>query len=132
MGERLAYAPAVAPSVAAALVRGARAVVLPVVSESAGLAAIEAIASGTPIVASAVGALPEVVGAAGLLVEPGDPERLAVALTAIASDDALHRRLSSVARSRGTASRRTWADVAAETRAIYAEVGIRRSSRPAG
>jgi glycosyltransferase involved in cell wall biosynthesis len=129
VGEQLAYAPATRPAVLAALVRGARAVVTPVVSEAAGLAAIEAIAVGTPVVASAVGALPEVVGAAGLLVEPRDAERLAVALTAIASDDVLHRRLASAAAARATATPRTWADVAAETRAIYAEVGIKRSRR---
>ncbi len=64
----------------AGLVRGARAAILPVVSDAAGLPAIEAIACGTPVVASAVGALPELVGGAGILVEPRDPERLAVAL----------------------------------------------------
>ncbi len=127
VGEQLAYAPAVAPAVLAALVRDARAVVLPVVSEAAGLPAIEAIAAGTPVVASAVGALPEIIGAAGLLVEPRDPEHLAVALTAIASDDLLHRRLADAASARAAANHRTWADVAAETRAVYAEVGIKRS-----
>jgi glycosyltransferase involved in cell wall biosynthesis len=129
VGERLAYAPAIGSAVQAALIRGARAVVVPVISEAAGLAAIEAIAAGTPVVASAIGALPEVVGAAGLLVEPGDPDHLAVALTAIGSDDALHARLVSAARLRVKASRRTWPAVAAETRAIYAEVGIKGSRR---
>ena len=64
----------------AGLVRGARAAILPVVSEAAGLPVIEAIASGTPVIASSVGPLPELVGPAGLLVEPRDPKRLAVAL----------------------------------------------------
>jgi glycosyltransferase involved in cell wall biosynthesis len=130
VGEVLAYVPAVAPAVTAALVRHARAVILPVISDAAGLAAIESIASGTPVVASAVGALPEVVGAAGLLVEPRDAEHLAVALTAISADDVVYRRVADVAILRATGSRRTWADVAAETRAIYAEVGIKRAHRP--
>ena len=53
-------------------------------------AGMEALAAGTPVVASAVGALPEIVGSAGLLVEPGDPRRLAAALGAIWTDDAIH------------------------------------------
>ena len=73
VGEALAYAPRLDDERLAGLVRGARAALLPVVSDSAGLAAIEAIACGTPVVASAVGALPEIVGAAGILVEPRDP-----------------------------------------------------------
>jgi glycosyltransferase involved in cell wall biosynthesis len=83
VGEALVYAPAIADAVLAGLVRTARAAIMPVVSDAAGLPAIEAIASGTPVVAAAVGALPEVVGTAGLLVEPRDPDRLAVALAAI-------------------------------------------------
>jgi glycosyltransferase involved in cell wall biosynthesis len=129
VGALLAYVPAVSPAVTAALVRHARAVILPVISDAAGLAAIESIASGTPVVASAVGALSEVVGAAGLLVEPRDAEHLAVALTAISADDVVYRRVADVAILRATGSRRTWADVAAETRAIYAEVGIKRAQR---
>ena len=53
--------------------RGARAVLLPSISDVAGLSAIEAFAAGTPVVAGAEGALPEIVGAAGILVEPRDP-----------------------------------------------------------
>lgn len=125
VGEALAYAPSLAVAEQVELVRAARAVVLPVVSEAAGLPVIEAIACGTPVVASAVGPLPEIVGPAGLLVEPGDPDRLAVALTTIWADDAVHARLVASARERAAWQTRTWADVAIETRRVYAEVGVR-------
>ena len=80
---------------------------------------MEAVACGVPVIASAVGALPETIGAAGILVEPGDPGRLATAIRALWTDDSLHATLASAAAARaGTA--RTWADVARETRAVWA------------
>jgi glycosyltransferase involved in cell wall biosynthesis len=123
VGESLAYAPGMAAARLAALVRGARATVLPVLSEGSGLAAIDALAVGTPVVASTVGALPELVGAAGLLVEPSDPDRLAAALRTMWLDGPARDRVVDAARTRATTDHRTWADVAAETRAIYAAVG---------
>ena len=126
VGDTLAYAPLLDEDRLASLVRGARAALLPVVSDSAGLAAIEAIASGTPVVASAVGALPEIVGAAGILVEPRDPARLAQALATAFVDDRVHGSLAGLARERADAQQRTWADVARETRAIYAEAARSR------
>jgi glycosyltransferase involved in cell wall biosynthesis len=72
-------------------------------------------------VASAAGVLPEVIGAAGILVEPGDPARLATALRAAWSDDELHAQLAAAADAR-PGNGRTWADVAHETRAVWAEV----------
>ncbi|HEY7523462.1 MAG TPA: glycosyltransferase [Candidatus Limnocylindrales bacterium] len=125
----LFYAPRLDPTRLAALVRGARAAILPAISESAGLAAIEALACGTPVVASAVGAIPELVGAAGILVEPRDPARLAAALAAAWSDDTLHARLVAEARSRALRERRSWADVANETREVYAAVGTSAPGR---
>jgi glycosyltransferase involved in cell wall biosynthesis len=127
IGESLVYAPALSVDALAGLVRSARAAILPVLSEAAGLPIVEALAAGTPVVASAVGALPQLVGPAGLLVEPDDPARLATALATIWADDVVHGRVAVAARERAKASRRTWADVAAETRAIYAEVGVRSS-----
>ena len=126
IGESLAYAPALAPDALAGLVRAARAVILPVLSEATGMPVIESIACGTPVVASAVGPLPELVGPAGLLVGPRDPDRLAVALRTIWADDGVHQRIATAARTRAKASKRTWADVAHDTRAVYAQVGIRR------
>jgi glycosyltransferase involved in cell wall biosynthesis len=122
VGDLFAYAPGLPPERLAGLVAGARAAILPVVTEATGLAAIEALAAGTPVVAAAVGALPEIVGSAGILVEPGDPRRLATALAAIWTDDALHARLHGAALERSGPGRRTWADVARETREIYARV----------
>lgn len=126
IGESLVYAPALASDALAGLVRAARAVILPVLSEASGLPIIEAIACGTPVVASAVGPLPELVGPAGLLVEPRDPDRLAVALATIWADDGVHDRVATAARARAKAGKRTWADVARDTRAVYAQVGIKR------
>jgi glycosyltransferase involved in cell wall biosynthesis len=125
VGETLVYAPRLSDERLATLVRGARAAILPTVSDATGLPALEAIACGTPVVASAVGALPEVVGAAGILVPPREPERLASALATAWSDDPVHARLAAVARERAQTDRRTWADVARETRRVYADVGIR-------
>lgn len=126
VGEALVYSPPLAPERLAALLGAARASLLPVVSEGAGLSAIESIATGTPVIASAVGPLPELVGAAGLLVEPRDVDRLANALRTVWTDDRVHGRIAAEARARAAADRRTWAAVADETRQVYAEVGIRR------
>lgn len=125
VGESLAYAQQLSAKGQAGLVRAARAAILPVVSEATGLPAIEAIAAGTPVVASAVGALPDVVAGAGILVEPRDADRLAAALRTVWTDGPVAARLAERAREIALGQRRTWADVARETRAIYAEVGIR-------
>jgi glycosyltransferase involved in cell wall biosynthesis len=130
VGEALAYAPHLEPQRLALLVGAARAAVLPVVSDSAGLAATEALMAGTPVIASAVGALPEIVGAAGILVEPRDAARLAQALATTWADERVHERLVVEARQRAAGHRRTWADVARDTRTIYAEVGRARRAGP--
>jgi glycosyltransferase involved in cell wall biosynthesis len=126
-GDALVYAPAMPVERLAGLVRGARAVVMPAVTDAAGLPALDAIAAGVPVVAASVGALPEAVGRAGILVEPRDPDRLAEALRTAWADDRVRGRLVEAALERPEA-RRTWADVALETRRIYAEVGARSPS----
>jgi glycosyltransferase involved in cell wall biosynthesis len=124
VGDLLSYAPALPLDRLAALVAGARAAILPVVSEASGLSAIEAIAVGTPVIASAVGALPEIVGSAGILVEPRDPRRLAAALATTWTDENVYTHLAGIVRDRARKDRRTWADVARETRQVYATVGV--------
>jgi glycosyltransferase involved in cell wall biosynthesis len=132
-GEALVYAPVMPPADAAAVVAASRGVVLPMISEASGLAALDALAAGVPVVASAVGALPEIVGTAGILVEPRDQERLATALSTVWADGPVRAKLREAARDRIAGSDstiRTWADVAADVRAIYAEVGRRGSRTP--
>jgi glycosyltransferase involved in cell wall biosynthesis len=128
VGDALAYAPRLPVDRLAALVAGARAAIVPVVSEAAGLPAIEALAAGTPVIAGAVGPLPELVGTAGILVEPRDRGRLAQALATAWADDAVHERLVVEARERSVRDRRSWADVARETREVYAAAAGRARS----
>ncbi len=60
---------------------------------------VEALAVGTPVIATAVGGVPEVVrdGENGLLVPPGDPDALAAAIRRFFSDDDLRRQLAETA-----------------------------------
>jgi glycosyltransferase involved in cell wall biosynthesis len=71
--------------------------VLPSRQEGLGVAALEAMARGRPVVASAVGGLAEIVvpEETGLLVAPGDPTALAAALERLQGDSELARRLGS-------------------------------------
>jgi L-malate glycosyltransferase len=73
---------------------------LPSETESFGLAALEALSCGVPVVASQVGGLPEVVrdGENGFLLPLGDVEGMAAASARILGDDLLHARLSRAAR----------------------------------
>jgi glycosyltransferase involved in cell wall biosynthesis len=95
------------------LLRGARAFVLPSVyetcygdrveiSELLGLSVIEAMASGTPVVCSRIGGLPEVVddGVTGVLVEPGDVHELADAVRRLVTDPEKAERMGRAGRER--------------------------------
>ncbi|KRT64482.1 MAG: group 1 glycosyl transferase [Chloroflexi bacterium CSP1-4] len=105
----------------ASLEAGSGGFVFPTISEGTGLAATEALALGIPVVASKTGPLPEIVGSAGILVEPRDAARLAAALRSIWSDGRIHAQLARAAQARAAGPRRTWHDVARETRAVYAD-----------
>ena len=77
----------------AAVIAGADALCAPSFSEGFGLPVLEAMACGTPVVASERGALPEVVGMAGLVVSP-DPESIAGGLRTLLSNAAYGTDLS--------------------------------------
>jgi glycosyltransferase involved in cell wall biosynthesis len=90
-----------------ALVRGAAALAYPSRYEGFGLPPLEAMSVGTPVVATAVGALPEVLGPAALLVPPRDSDALAAALSSLLAGGDEHGR--SVERGREQAARYSWA-----------------------
>jgi len=108
-----------------AVIRHARALVLPSEWEAFGLVLLEAMAAGTPVVATAVGGVPEVLdgGRAGRLVPYGDPVALAEALRAVIED------APGTARLRTAASERVrgfdWSMTVERHRSLYREVGAR-------
>jgi glycosyltransferase involved in cell wall biosynthesis len=75
---------------------------LPSVNEGTPVSAIEALASGTPVVATRVGGVPDVVtdGVDGFLVEPGDTDAAAERIAALALDPQLKTRLGEAGRGR--------------------------------
>lgn len=127
VGDALAFAPGLSGERAALLRAGARASVHPVLADATALPVLDALAMGTPIVGSAVGAVPEAAGSAGLLVPPRDPDRLAAALRAAWVEERVHRAIAGVAAERAASGRRTWADVARGTREAYAAAATARS-----
>lgn len=69
----------------------------------------EGLASGVPVVASRVGGIPEILGAGGRLVTPGDPEDLAAAIAEIADDPPLRSRMAEAARRHAVTHDWAWA-----------------------
>ena len=71
------------------LYEGARLLVQPSFEEGFGFPVLEAMTIGVPVVAANRGALPEVLGDAGLLVDPDDPDQIASAIDRMLNDETL-------------------------------------------
>jgi glycosyltransferase involved in cell wall biosynthesis len=91
--------------------------VLPSLDEGFGIPALEAMAAGVPVVASRRGALPEVIGDAGLLVDPHDPAAFAAAIRSLLDDP--QRRLALAEAGAARAREFTWEDSAVRLLAAY-------------
>ncbi|MFD7066581.1 glycosyltransferase family 4 protein [Streptomyces sp. NPDC059913] len=111
------------------LVRGAQIACVPSLYEGFSLPAAEAMATGTPLVATTGGAIPEVAGPDGetcLAVPPADPGALADALGRLLGDPELRARLGAAGRDRVLA-RFTWKRAAIGTAELYREAIAARS-----
>ncbi|MBI2862729.1 MAG: glycosyltransferase family 4 protein [Chloroflexi bacterium] len=91
--------------------------VYPSLYEGFGFPPLEAMACGVPVVVSNRASLPEVVGEAGVLVDPEDTEGLAEAMARVLTDKSLRSELA--ARGRTQASRFSWRQAALQTTAVY-------------
>jgi glycosyltransferase involved in cell wall biosynthesis len=100
-----------------ALYSAAEALVFPTLYEGFGLPALEAMACGTPVVASSRGAIPEVVGDAGILVNPDDHGGFADAVAALVSD--AERGMALRTRGFERAAQFTWQATAKRTLEVY-------------
>lgn len=102
------------------LYNGAELFVYPSFYEGFGLPPLEAMACGCPVVTSNTSSLPEVVGGAGLMIDPHQPEELAEAMWKILDDGGLRLEL----RERGIrrAAEFSWERCAKETQAVYREL----------
>lgn len=102
------------------LYSGARGFVYPSLYEGFGLPPLEAMACGVPVITSDISSLPEVVGDAGILVDPENEEELAEQMLRIANDDELNASLSAKGLQR--AKKFTWANTAESVLAVYNEL----------
>jgi alpha-1,3-rhamnosyl/mannosyltransferase len=114
---RLMYLGYVPDNARPALVNGARGFVYPSLYEGFGLPVLEAMACGVPVLASNVSSLPEVVGDAGLLVDPSDVDAIAQGMVRLWDDEALRRDLS--ARGLRRAAGFSWERTARQTLTAY-------------
>lgn len=117
VGEAVVPLGAVSEEQLRALYRGATALVYPSVYEGFGLPLIEAMACGTPVIASRNASIPEVTAGAAMLLDPHDVRPWIDAITRVAHDESARSSL----RERGLAraAQCTWAGTAAITLAAY-------------
>jgi len=103
-----------------ALYCSARLFIMPSLYEGFGLPLLEAMACGCPVITSNCSSLPEVVGDAGILVDPQDTAGIARAIARLVQDKPLHRRFRAAGLQRVTGF--TWAKSAAQLLEIYAQL----------
>ncbi|WP_032913896.1 MULTISPECIES: glycosyltransferase family 4 protein [Streptomyces] len=123
LGDAIEFVKGISDAELVDLVRGAQVACVPSLYEGFSLPAAEAMATGTPLLATTGGAIPEVSGPDGetcLSVPPGDAGALAAGLTRLLGDAGLRRRLGAAGRERVLA-RFTWRQAAIGTAERYRE-----------
>jgi glycosyltransferase involved in cell wall biosynthesis len=118
LGDKVRFVTGISDKELAELVASTEVALVPSLYEGFSLPAVEHMASGTPLIASRTGALPEVVGDAAMLVKPGDPEELAAAIRRLQDSPRERERLSEIALAR-VQERFAWSAVARATVAEY-------------
>jgi alpha-1,3-rhamnosyl/mannosyltransferase len=118
------------PSARRALFEGARVLIQPSFEEGFGLPVLEAMTIGAPVVAADRGALPEVLGDAGLLVDPLQADAVASGLERMLDDTAFAA--SCAARGTERAREFRWSDTAARVYRVYQLAIDRRAERMSG
>lgn len=101
------------------LYHAATVVAYPSALEGFGFPVLEALATGTPLVATRAGSIPELAGDACLLVRPCAPKELADALLAVLEDEQLAARLAAAGRERNRLY--SWSETAKKTMDVYFE-----------
>lgn len=126
VGDRVEFLGAVDRCRIPALMRSADAVCCTPWYEPFGMVALEAMACGVPVVATAVGGLAETVihNVTGLLVRPRDPSSIAAAIRRLLADEDARATMGAAARQRALGYR--WADIASQTSEAYRSMGTRR------
>jgi glycosyltransferase involved in cell wall biosynthesis len=121
LGDRISMKGAVPRAAALEWMRAADAAVLSSDWENFPHAAVEALAAGTPVIATAVGGVPEIIasGVNGLLVSRGDTRGFGAAMSSVARDAALRRKLRAGARATAErfATERVYPDIEGELQA---------------
>jgi glycosyltransferase involved in cell wall biosynthesis len=127
LGQEVAFIGPVSADEVVWLYNAARFFVFPSLYEGFGLPPLEAMACGTPVIASNAGAVPEVVGPAGRLLDPQDVDGWAEAMAMLWSDQAQRDELR--ARGLERAAQFSWKGAAQETLVVYQEAVARRRQR---
>ncbi|MER3472472.1 MAG: glycosyltransferase family 1 protein [Armatimonadota bacterium] len=99
----------------------ARALLYPSLYEGFGLPPLEAMGCGTPVLASSVSAMPEVIGEAGVLVDPRNVQEMAEGIQRITQDEALRRQITQ--RGLQRVRRFRWDDAAQQTLQVLTRAG---------
>jgi glycosyltransferase involved in cell wall biosynthesis len=120
LGEKISFLEWVSEQDLCALYNLADLVVLPSLIEGFGLPALEAMACGTPVIAANNSSFPEVVGSAGLLVDPCDEEELSKAILRLVEDQMFHRTLA--VKSLERSAEYQWQAIAGRMIAVYETV----------
>lgn len=102
LSDRILFTGYVADEDLAAIYTGAEFFAYPSLYEGFGLPPLEAMQCGLPVVASGTSSLPEVVGEAGLLIDPRDPDQLSEAIETLLRDEGLRETLAARAAERAT------------------------------
>lgn len=119
LGERLQTLPHLGRRALSALYHGALGAAVPSLYEGFGLPALEAMACGTPLIATATGGVQEVASGAALLVEPSNQEEWVGAMRRLFEDEELRRHLSKLGRTRAEGF--SWKRSVAAHRRLLAE-----------
>jgi glycosyltransferase involved in cell wall biosynthesis len=127
LSDRVQFTSGLSDEDLAVLLASAEIAVVPSLYEGFSLPAVEHLASGTPLVASRAGALPEVTGDAAVLVTPGDAEELAAVLRRLHDRPAERAQLAELAWQR-VQQRFAWPAVAHATADCYRQAIARRGT----